>query len=503
MRFLSLSAALPALLSCPAWAAKWDVVPTLSVGETYTDNLSLTPDALKQGDWVTQVTPGILIAATGARLRFNATYAPEVIYYARGQKDNQVFQRGNAVGTAELAKQLLFVDAGANVNQYNVSLQAPLTTSNVNTTGNRATVWTFVASPYLRRDFGSDVQAEARFTYSVVKSDDASTLSNSVADRINLRLKSGPAYKLLAWNLDYVRETIDYERGQDTFTEAITAHARRLITPTVGLLAQVGYDYYKSGVIAPASEGPSWSAGFDWTPTPRTRLAATAGQRFYGDAYFLDFSHRTRLTTWSAGYSENVTTTRSEFFIPATTSTAGYLDTLFLSQFPDPVARQKAVEEFIARTGLPPSLSVPIDFFSSQLFLVKRWRASAGILGVRNVLIANVFKETREGLVGNSVLPSTGDFAASNTIRQTGMSLQWNWRMTAQNAWNLGGAYSRNELPGTGQINNLTFVGMGLTRQFRPRLSGSLNYRRQQNDSNQSASSYTENAVLATLQMRF
>jgi uncharacterized protein (PEP-CTERM system associated) len=44
---------------------------------------------------------------------------------------------------------------------------------------------------------------------------------------------------------------------------------------------------------------------------------------------------------------------------------------------------------------------------------------------------------------------------------------------------------------------------MGLTRQFQPRLSGTLGYRRQQNDSNQSASSYTENAVFASLQMRF
>ena len=39
--------------------------------------------------------------------------------------------------------------------------------------------------------------------------------------------------------------------------------------------------------------------------------------------------------------------------------------------------------------------------------------------------------------------------------------------------------------------------------QFQPRLSGSLNYRWQHDDSNQSAFSYTENAVFATLQLRF
>ena len=84
-----------------------------------------------------------------------------------------------------------------------------------------------------------------------------------------------------------------------------------------------------------------------------------------------------------------------------------------------------------------------------------------------------MFNESREASAGNLVLPGTGDFAVSNTITQTGTSLLWNWRMTAQNAWNMGGAYSRNEYPDIGQIDHLTYVGMGLTRQFQPRLSGS------------------------------
>ena len=78
LRFLALSAALPILLACPAWAAKWDIVPTLSVGEIYTDNLSLSPDTSKQSDWVTQVIPGISISAIGAASKFNLSYAPEL-----------------------------------------------------------------------------------------------------------------------------------------------------------------------------------------------------------------------------------------------------------------------------------------------------------------------------------------------------------------------------------------------------------------------------------------
>ena len=504
-RFLRLAAALPVFLPCSAWAAKWEIVPTLAAEERYTDNLSLAPDDSKQSDWITQVTPGIAIAATGARLRFNAAYAPEFLYYARGHYDNQVYQRGSALGNAELAKELLFVDFGAKVNQYNASLQEPQSTSNANATGNRATVGTYFASPYLRRDFGSNVRGEARFTGSVVDSDDQSLLANSVADRIDLRLNSGPAYKLLTWNFDYFRENIDYESGQsDISTEVATANAKRLITPTVGLLAQAGYDRYELGSAEASLEGSSWSVGMDWIPSPRTRFAATAGRRFYGDDYTFDISHRTRRTTSGVAYRQYVSTTRSEFFVLDPASTAGYLNTLFSSQFPDPVAREEAVRDFIARTALPSGLNSSANFFTSELFLAKRWQASAGTLGVRNVLIAYVYKETREVLsAGATGSSGAGDFAAGNSVDQTGASFQWNWRVTGLDTWNLGAGYSRNDFPGTSRIDKLRYVAMGISRQFEPRLIGSLNYRRNQSDSNVSEGNYTENAVYATIQKRF
>ena len=58
------------------------------------------------------------MTAAGTGLAFKAFYAPEVTYYAQNQADNQVFQRGNAFAVAELADNLLFIDAGAKVDQY-------------------------------------------------------------------------------------------------------------------------------------------------------------------------------------------------------------------------------------------------------------------------------------------------------------------------------------------------------------------------------------------------
>ncbi len=510
-RLSRLAAPILFVLSSHVGAAKWEVVPKLVVGETYTDNVFLVPEASKQSDWVTQVLPGITVTGRGANLQFDAEYNPEILYFAQSGYDEQVFQRGRATGVAELANERFFADFGATVDQYDASIQSPITTSNVNPTGNRSTVGTYYLSPYYREDFGSKFNVEARFTESIVRSDEpssfstassttSSSLSNSTSERIDLRLQSGPAYKRTIWGVEYNKESIDYKNAPETSIELISANARRLVSPTVGLLARIGHESYESGEVASDTEGPSWSMGFDWTPSRRTRFTATAGHRFYGDDYLMEFSHRTRVTAWTVGYTENVTTNRTEFFVGSTTSATGYIDTLFTSQYADPEAREHAVADFVASTGMP---STPTNFFSNKLLLVKKWEASAGILGIRNILIANVFTESSESLDNNLAISGTDDFAASSSINQAGGSVLWNSRITSRVAWNLNLAYSRNEFPDTGRADDLVYVGMGLTRQLQPRLWGSLNYRRQQRDSNVAEGEYTENALIATIQKRF
>ena len=477
------------------------MTPSLKLAETYTDNVFLSPDGSRQSDWITSIIPGISVTANGPRLRLDAFYAPEILYHAQTEREDNVFHRGNAVGTLELADELLFLEAGAKVDQYDISLQGPLTTSNVNITGNRATAVTTYVSPYLLRNIGSAARAEARFTYSTWESDeDLPELPDNTARRILLRLANGPAYRLLTWDVAYSGERIEYETQQQTTTEEVTASARRLITSTVGLLAQAGYERYDTG-LPETIEDPRYSAGFDWTPSPRTRLAATAGQRLGDETYSFEFRHRTRLTSWNVTYAEDVTTSREQFFVPATQSTAGALDQMFLSQYPDPLARQKAVQEFIARMGLPPSLGAPINFFSDRLFLQKRWLASAGLQGTRNTLVATAYWELRKELAGGT--SPVDDFAASQSIRTSGGSLAWGLRLTARSTWNLQAGYTRSEYLDTGQVDDFVYLQAGLTRRFQPRVSGSLYYRLQDQKSTQGGTEYRENAGVASLLVTF
>ena len=502
MRFRPLLAVLLLLTARLTWSASWDVAPAISVGETYTDNVTLAPKDLAVSDWITQVTPEISITGRGANATFNLKYAPELTYYAESKSGNGVYQKGYADLNAELAGQTLFIDAGANVDQYNVFLTGPITAGNIYLTGNTDTVATAYVSPYLVHDFSSHAQAEARYTASIWNSDEQPQF-NSTANRIDLGLASGPASRDLTWNLDYRKELIDYDDPlqADLDSDVALAKARQLITSTIGVLGRVGYEYYKYDDFRPESNGWGWAVGVDWTPSRRTTLSALAGERFYGNYYKFDFQHRARLLVFSANYNQEVTANRQGFFLPSTTSTESYLTGLYSGSIDDPTEVQKQVDAVISEFNIPPSLNSPVNYYSNQLFLQKSGQVSIAMQGIRNVIIANIFVLNRDALVGNVLLPGT--FNEENQTRQTGTSLSWNWRMSAKTSLNSYIAYTVNRFPGTGRVDDLPGASVGVSKQFQPRLLGTLRYRWQALNSTDAGLDYKENSIAATLRLEF
>ena len=499
----------PSPLSAPGAAATGQsglqIRPSISVSETYSDNVSLAPAGSERSEWTTRIAPSVSVIGNGARLRFNATYTPELLSRAR-QGTNDISHFLDASGNSELLQQLLYVDVRANVFQQNVSLLGAQAQDNLNTTGNRTSVKTYSVSPYLRHDFGFDAVGELRLTHDAVSySGNTSALSGSTSNGISARLLSGPTFKLLTWNLAYDKSRVEYsDSARNVDSERISAGATRLITPNFRLGVNVGYEEYTYVTIGGAPpKGAFWSVGPEWTPTDRTRLAASIGHRYYGPSKSLDFSHRSRLTVWQLNYSENVSSSRDNALIPVTTDTAGLLNALFLSQIPDPIARQTAVQNFITLTGLPPSLTQPVNFVTESVFLEKKLQATFGIQGIRNTVMANVFSQNREALSSGASI-GAGDFSTSFSTKQTGANLLWSSRLTANLASNLSVGISRSQFSTLASgADRLSYVRLGLTQQFHPKVSGLLSVNSVKNDSDRVGAGYTENSVAASLNVRF
>src|SRR5688500_10473182 len=125
-----------ATISNTSTAETWRITPTLSVTETFTDNVELAPGDRKQSDFITQVSPGLRVTGTGARLRLNLNYTMQQVLYAGDSDRNSRQNFLDAVANLEAIQNWLFVDATARITQQAVSAFGPQPTSDGTATSN-------------------------------------------------------------------------------------------------------------------------------------------------------------------------------------------------------------------------------------------------------------------------------------------------------------------------------------------------------------------------------
>ena len=497
--------ALTLSLSPISHAADWKITPSLDLRETYTDNVRLASAGNEKSDFITQVSPGVSVTGTGSRLKVNMRYAMQNTAHAREDSQITTSHNLNANGNAELIEQLFFLDGKAGLSQQNISLFGPQTTDNTYLTGNRATVANYSVSPYLRNRFGSIATSELRYTHDEVRTR-VGGLSNSKGDSVLFNLSSGPAFSKLGWGLHYSKHKTDYSSFPSVDTESYSGNLRFMITPKFSLTATKGYEKNNYLSTGTKPEGDSWTAGFSWTPTARTSLAASTGHRFFGKTQSLAASHRSRNSVWSVNYSEDITTNRSQFLIPVTLNTANFLDQLWTPSIPDPVLRQQIVDSFIRNTGLPASLSDSINYFTNRFFLQKRLQVSVAFNSAKSTLVLSAFDALREAQTVqgmDSLLLGAGNLTLNDNTKQTGGNALWNWRLSPRTNLNVSTGYTKSRSISSGITDTNRTIGLGMTRQFRPKLNGAVNLRHNERDTTQSGGNYRENSIFATLHMTF
>lgn len=482
----------------------WEIHPSLSVSEHFSDNVFLAARGLEQSEWTTRITPAVRIVGNSARLRLNLNYAPELIHRVN-LNTNDMFQFLDATGYGELVSRLLFIDARAGISQQNVSLLAPQADSNVNANPNRTTVRRYSVSPYLHHEFGGSAVGEFRLTSDAVRTNaNGGGIVGSTSNKIDASISSGPAYKLLTWNFALSKARIKYDvSGQKIEQERVSASAGSLLTPEIRLIGNVGYE--DSGYPSTSGrelKGVFWEIGPEWTPSSRTRITAAFGHRYFGASRAFHLEHRTRRSVWGLDYSESSTTARNNILLQSPSALALLVDAQLRNdpQFQDPVARQAEVQRIVAATPTA-NVAEPVNFLTETLFLDKRLQGTVGIEGVRNRVTGSLFTSTRTPLFTGSTLGA--DFTAAQTVRQTGASLVWTFRSTPAVTSNFNLAIGRNAFAALNRTDHVLTVRWSLSKQFSPRVSGSFNLGRQQIDYTPAAANYRENSASVALTVRY
>lgn len=507
-----------ALLSSYSDAAEWRVLPRLNLIETLSDNVRLSAGGSRSGDSITQINPGIMVDGVGNRFNANVNYMMNNLIYAQNSNFSQIRHQLNSTGTAELYKDLFFVDGRAMITQQNISFLGPQAIDNVNVTGNRANISAYSISPYLRHRFQNFATAELRYTRNWVNSN-TNALFNSSGDGVLFNLNSGTEFKTLNWGVNYSNQMTHFSTGRTIELERSTANLRYMLTPQFGLTATGGYERNSFISIRGSPSAPLWTVGLVWEPTERTSISVSGGQRFFGNTYSAQASHRTRLTIWNLSYNQNITTFNQQagFGIGAQGGFGalggfgpGSLGQLLAAQNPNlsPDVVQQTSGNLLG-SGVSGSFFNPTNFLTNGVFLQKVLQASVAMNGAKNTVVLRVFDMTRQAFSPTSVdagLVGGNNLALLNHTRQTGANILWSYRLSELTRANANFGYTRFSFLGAGRVTDFMLVTLALTRQFtriQPNLSGTLLVRHNQGSSNQPGGDYRENAILASLNMAF
>ncbi|MET3118392.1 uncharacterized protein (PEP-CTERM system associated) [Undibacterium sp. GrIS 1.8] len=493
------------LFAQPVLAAEWKFVPSVNLSETYTDNVRLLPKGNDESSFITQASPGFSLTATGSQLKLHADYAMQNLYYSSdsaGVRTNHIL---NATANSELIRGLFFLDGSSNISQQNSSPFQSAAADNLNLSNNRVEVRTYSVSPYFRKNFDNEFSSELRYTRSSVATSVQNGL-DSKADQLQLSANSGSAFKTVTWGLQYNDQKIHYPQQSDVTFQTTTANASYFISPLFAITATAGYEDNNYKTTGEKPSGYFWSGGFAWTPTERTKLAVSAGKRFYGSTYSLTANQRTRGSIWSLGYNEDITTTRGQYLVAASVNTSDFLNQLWKASVPDNAARQQLIDNFIKDTNLPASLSQPVNTITNRVFLQKSLQGSVALNGARNTVIFNVFRIGREAQSISDVdvaLLGANDPSLLDNTRQTGANVVWNWQLSSRTNANVSATFTRVNSLATDIKDNNKSLRASISRQLQAKLRATLEVRRVEKQSTLSSNSFTENAVTLFLLLGF
>ncbi|MHB0989846.1 MAG: TIGR03016 family PEP-CTERM system-associated outer membrane protein [Burkholderiales bacterium] len=498
------------LFITPVYAADWVITPNVNVNETYSDNMFLAPSNQTVSGIISTITPGISITGKSDRLKLNLSYALEDMTYAENGLQNLLYNQLNSNANLELIKHTFFVDASASILQQPLTPFGPVSANSANLSGNVVNVDTVSISPYLTHQFDTFATGIARYTHTNATYSYGGTPSpgttnyayvygppgvfSTNTDAEDYQLNSGSAFDRLSWGIDYNNAVNTYSGFPTTTISLLTTNWNYLLTPQFQLTSQIGYENDNYVYFGPRPQGLFWNAGFNWALSPRTKLAITAGKRFYGSTYSFNFNHYSRMTVWNASYTQAVVSSAMQESVPTATT----LDQLLQAQIPDPVARQQEVQQMMQNLS-PQGALFGQNIMSNLIYLSKTLQFSTGLNTPRNTALITIYHTQSTPLEQNNVSLIGSGYLGYGNMTQTGGTVSWAHQLTPVISSNVNINYSKIDFGSQEPIGTTDFVMVGLTRKINPKFFGNLSLRHQAMNSGSYGYNFTENALIASL----
>lgn len=423
------------------------LVTGVTLGEIYTDNLTLAPSgAAQQSDFITEIAPFLKSAFSSPRFTGLLDYSVQGYLYAQHHQDNQASQQLNAQGTFTLIPGHFFLDGVALYGQQIINQSAPTSSGSFFIDNNRANSATGILSPYWVEDFGNAGTMTLRYSHGRVvyntqgisgaSKTDLSGISNVTSNALQFSYVS-PKGATLGWNISYFNQRLEPDFGGDIqFGKAMVGGSVQ-VTSRTQLIADVGKEnkFLPDGTYVKLGSR-FWDAGFNWADSLND-LTVLVGHRFFGPSYQLSWTHTAALLSTTVSYIEQPTDYNQQL----------------LGQNPEAmVATPLAIPEI-------PSL------FERQIYISKRAAASASYATARGTLTVLLYDELRTFITLNN-----------SHERVANADVSWMFDIGVFTALTPTFGWQRYQFQ-NGQINYTTYEELALSHEFDPRDTGSLIFR--------------------------
>lgn len=467
---------------------EWQFEAGVNARETYTDNVALTSN--KQSDFVTDVSPYFAAKKDGARLKVDARYSLQNLYYLNDANRNAINHQLAAHANAELLENHFYIDAHASAQQQATSVLGATGVDNTNATGNQTSVYNLTISPYWRHRLGSYANLLARYSHAE-DANTGSTVSDSSSDTVNIGVESGSRFGQFLWGANYADQKNNNKTRSDTGFTTASAHVGYAFTRHFRGNLTAGYeDNQYQSVGGTTTKGGFWDASFTWSPTRVTHFELGYGDHYYGGSWFGKFEGGSGHLKWNLDYSESVTTSAQQNSLQNQSNSLGGIN----------------LGQTVVTTNT--------QLLTNSVFLNKEWRAGVtynkgrGNLGFSLHRRQQTSQESSTGTqssnIGDLSLgidPVTGQ--TINTTTQTGADLALGWKLSTLTTSTLRIGLSQSSYPEQNRTDKTENVELGLSYKFLRNVNGGVTLRHQKRNSSQANGDYTESAATASLNAHF
>ncbi|XXG32289.1 MAG: TIGR03016 family PEP-CTERM system-associated outer membrane protein [Ferrovum myxofaciens] len=275
--------------------------------------------------------------------------------------------------------------------------------------------------------------------------------------------------------------------------------------PRFKLTSEVGYENDNFVYFGPRPQGLFWNVGYGWSPSQRTHLDMSAGERFYGRTYLLNLSHRMRHVMIQAGYNQSVMSSMGEQYLPPATA----LDQLLLTQITDPAQRQQTIQQILSALG-PQSSLFGMNVITNEIFLSKTFQSSVGVTTTRNTVLFTLFDSQTLPLQQpgasslNNPFLQFQNYLAFGTFYTSGATLTWSNQLTPVMTATFSDTYSRMSMANLAGQETTDLLLIGVSDKLTEKVTSSLTYRHQyMNGGVVGGYNFMENALIAGLNFIF